>query len=123
MSSIQTLWVRRGRVSKAGQTTAKGRHSSRPEVFYGKHRPARQWYFFCTSGFTRDAENYARSQESKRIMLINSAKLAQLWTNNIPRLSDQAWQRLPLTPIYSLTPEGKKLSRNESTSSEPTAFG
>ena len=39
-------------------------------------------------------------------MLINSAKLVQLWTDNIPRLSDQAWQRLPLTPIYFLTPEG-----------------
>lgn len=62
--------------------------------------------FFCTGGFTRDAENYARSQESKRIMLIDSSKLVQLWTDNIPRLSDQAWQRLPLTPIYFLTPEG-----------------
>ena len=62
--------------------------------------------FFCTGSFTRDAENYARSQESKRIMLIDSAKLVQLWTDNIPRLSDQAWQRLPLTPIYFLTPDG-----------------
>lgn len=62
--------------------------------------------FFCTGGFTRDAEHYARSQESKRIMLIDSAKLVQLWTDNIPRLSDQAWQRLPLTPIHFLTPEG-----------------
>lgn len=61
--------------------------------------------FFCTGGFTRDAEAYARNQESKRIMLVNSSKLVQLWTENIPRLSDQAWQRLPLTPIYFLTPE------------------
>jgi restriction system protein len=61
--------------------------------------------FFCTGGFTKDAENYARSQESKRIMLIDSAKLVQLWTDNTFRLSDQAWQRLPLTPIYFLTPE------------------
>lgn len=61
--------------------------------------------FFCTGGFTREAENYARSQESKRIMLIDSPKLIQLWTDNIPHLSDQSWQRLPLTPIYFLTPE------------------
>lgn len=62
--------------------------------------------FFCTGGFTKDAEAYARSQESKRIMLVDSAKLVQLWTDNIPHLSDQAWQRLlPLTPIYFLTPE------------------
>lgn len=64
------------------------------------------YHFFCTGGFTKDAEAYARSQESKRIMLVDSAKLVQLWTDNIPRLSDQAWQRLPLTPIYFLTPEG-----------------
>ena len=62
--------------------------------------------FFCTGGFTKDAEAYARNQESKRIMLVDSAKLVQLWTDNIHRLSDQAWQRLPLTPIYFLTPEG-----------------
>ena len=62
--------------------------------------------FFCTGGFTKDVEAYARSQESTRIMLVDSAKLVQLWTDNIPRLSDQAWQRLPLTPIYFLTPEG-----------------
>lgn len=62
--------------------------------------------FFCTGGFTKDAENYARSQESKRIMLIDSPKLVQLWTDNIPRLSDQAWQRLPLIPIYFLAPVG-----------------
>ncbi|WP_300709630.1 restriction endonuclease [uncultured Desulfovibrio sp.] len=61
--------------------------------------------FFCTGGFTKDAETYARSQESKRIMLVDSIKLVQLWTDNIPRLSDQAWQRLPLTPIFFLTPE------------------
>ena len=61
--------------------------------------------FFCTGGFTKDAETYARSQESKRIMLVDSSKLVQLWTDNIPRLSDQAWQRLPLTPIFFLTPE------------------
>lgn len=61
--------------------------------------------FFCTGGFTKDAEAYARSQESKRIMLVDSSKLVQLWTDNIPHLSDQAWQRLPLTPIFFLTPE------------------
>lgn len=39
-----------------------------------------------------------------------AAHLYQQWYRhhrgfNIPRLSDQAWQRLPLTPIYVLTPE------------------
>lgn len=61
--------------------------------------------FFCTGGFTQDAHKFARNQESRRIMLVDSIMLVKLWTNNIKRLSDQAWQRLPLTPVYFLTPE------------------
>lgn len=61
--------------------------------------------FFCTGGFTTDARKYARIQENKRIMLVDSVMLVKLWINNIRNLSDQAWQRLPLTPIYFLTPE------------------
>jgi len=62
--------------------------------------------FFCTGGFTRNAESYARNNETKRVMLIDTNKLVQLWIEFIPKLRDQAWQRLPLTPIYFLTPEG-----------------
>ena len=60
----------------------------------------------CTGGFTKDAAIFARSQESKRVMLIDTDKLVDLWIEFIPKLSDQAWQRLPLTPIYFLTPQG-----------------
>ncbi|CAK7026334.1 MAG: Mrr restriction system protein [Desulfovibrio sp.] len=59
--------------------------------------------FVCTGGFTKDASEYARSQESKRLMLINTDKLVKLWIEFTPKLSDRAWQRLPLTPIYFLT--------------------
>jgi len=62
--------------------------------------------YVCTGGFTKDAATFARSQESKRIMLIDTDKLVELWIEFIPKLSDQAWQRLPLTPIYFLTPQG-----------------
>lgn len=61
--------------------------------------------FVCTGGFTRDASDHARNYENKKIMLINSDKLVELWIENIPKLNDQAWQKLPLTPIYFLTPQ------------------
>lgn len=61
--------------------------------------------FVCTGGFTKDAAEYARGLETKRIMLINTDKLVKLWIEFTPKLGDRAWQRLPLTPIYFLTPQ------------------
>lgn len=61
--------------------------------------------FVCTGSFTKDAAEYARGLETKRIMLINTDKLVKLWIEFTPKLSDRAWQRLPLTPIYFLTPQ------------------
>lgn len=61
--------------------------------------------FFCTGGFTADARRYARTQETKRIMLVDTQDLVRLWVANIAKLKDQAWQKLPLTPIWFLTPE------------------
>lgn len=60
--------------------------------------------YFCTGGFSSSAHNYARNQESKRIILVDSKMLVRLWIANMKKLSDQAWQRLPMTPIYFLTP-------------------
>lgn len=60
--------------------------------------------FFCTGGFTAAARKYARTQENKRIMLVDSVMLVKLWISNLRNLGDQSWGRLPLTPIYFLTP-------------------
>lgn len=62
--------------------------------------------FVCTGGFTKEAEDFARGQETKRIMLIDMKRLVDLWIEFTPKLSDKARQRLPLTPIYFLTPQG-----------------
>ena len=62
--------------------------------------------FVCIGGFTRDAEDFARSQERRRITLIDLERLVDLWTEFSPKLDDQARERLPLTPIYFLTPKG-----------------
>jgi len=60
--------------------------------------------FVCTSGFTKDAEDYARNQERRKIMLIDADGFFELWVQFYPKLDEGARQRLPITPIYFLTP-------------------
>jgi restriction system protein len=61
--------------------------------------------YVSTGGFTRDAEQFARSQERRKITLIDLKRLVDLWVEHYAKLDDLARQRLPLTPIYFLTPE------------------
>lgn len=60
--------------------------------------------FVCLGGFTKDAEDYARAQESRRITLIDSDRFLDMWIEFYAKLTDAARQRFPLTPIYFLTP-------------------
>jgi len=61
--------------------------------------------FVCTSGFTKDAEDYARGQERRKIMLIDLGRFLDLWIQFHDKLDDVACRRLPIAPIYFLTPE------------------
>lgn len=61
--------------------------------------------FVSTAGFTRDAEEFARSQERRKITLIDLERLLDLWVQHFSRLDEKARRRLPLSPIYFLTPE------------------
>jgi restriction system protein len=61
--------------------------------------------FVSAAGFTRDAEGFARAQERRQITLIDLERLVDLWVEHFGRLSDFARSRLPLTPIYFLTPK------------------
>jgi restriction system protein len=60
--------------------------------------------FVSLGGFTRDAEDFARSRERKRITLIDLDRLVTLWIEFYGKLDSLARERLPLTPIYFLTP-------------------
>ena len=62
--------------------------------------------FVCTSGFTKDSETEARTQEKRRIRLIGLDKLFDLWVEHYGKLTDQARRRLPLRPIQFLSPGG-----------------
>jgi restriction system protein len=61
--------------------------------------------YVSTAGFIKDAEDYARSRDSRKITLINLERLIDLWTKFGEKLSDRARQRLPLSPIYFLLPQ------------------
>ena len=61
--------------------------------------------FVAIGGFTRDAEDFARMQERRKITLIDLEQLVDLWTEFYPKLTDLARERLPLTPIYFLAPK------------------
>jgi restriction system protein len=61
--------------------------------------------FVTTAGFTKDAEDEARTQEKRKIALVNLEKLFDLWVEYYHKLDDQARRRLPLRPIHFLAPE------------------
>ena len=60
--------------------------------------------FVSAGGFTTEAEREARSQEQRRLTLIDLDRLVALWIEHSPKLDDADRQRLPLKPIYFLTP-------------------
>lgn len=61
--------------------------------------------FVSIGGFTKDASEEARTQEKRRVTLIDLDALLDLWIKHYDKLSDEARRRLPLQPIYFLSPE------------------
>ena len=61
--------------------------------------------FVCTGGFTKDAKAEARTQEKRRITLLDMDALFDLWVEHYGKLSDPARRRLPLRPIQFLAPK------------------
>jgi restriction system protein len=60
--------------------------------------------FFSAGGFTADAQREARSQEKRRLILVDSTRLVELWSEHYMSLDDEARRRLPLRLIYLLAP-------------------
>ncbi|MBP7126198.1 Mrr restriction system protein [Myxococcota bacterium] len=60
--------------------------------------------FVTTGEFTKDAEDEARTQEKRKVTLIDLERLVDLWIQHYGRLSDTARSRLPLQPIWFLAP-------------------
>ena len=73
-------------------------------AFVGKLGAHDVGIYVSAGGFTRDAEREARSQEQRRLTLIDLDRLIELWIEHSPTLDDAERQRLPLKPIYYLSP-------------------
>jgi restriction system protein len=61
--------------------------------------------FVSTGGFTKDAQEEARTQEKRKITLIDLETLFDLWVEHYKRLTDEARRWLPLRPLHFLAPE------------------
>jgi restriction system protein len=61
--------------------------------------------FVSTGGFTKDAEEEARTQQSRQVTLINLKRLYELWIDHMDKFDQDAKDLFPLKPIYFLAPE------------------
>jgi restriction system protein len=61
--------------------------------------------FVTTSRFTKDAQDEARTQEKRKVTLVDLDKLFDLWVEHYDKLDDAARRKLPLQPIHFLAPE------------------
>ncbi len=61
--------------------------------------------FVTTGAFTKDAQDLARSQEKRKITLIDRQLLVDLWIEYNDNLEKDKRNLLPLKPIYFIAPE------------------
>lgn len=62
-------------------------------------------FFVTTAGFTKNAHDEARTQEKRKVRLVDLERLFDLWVEYYPKLDEPARRRLPLQPIHFLAPE------------------
>lgn len=60
--------------------------------------------FVSAGGFTREAENEARTQEKRKITLLGLEQLFDLWLEHYAKVEEADRQLLPLKPVYFLSP-------------------
>src|ERR1022692_1124207 len=58
--------------------------------------------YISAAGFTAQAEREARSQEKRRLKLIDLERFVELWVQHMQGLPDPDRRRLPLKPVYFL---------------------
>jgi len=62
--------------------------------------------YVSSAGFTSDAHRETRSQERRRLTLVDLKKLVDLWIEHYDQLDDVDRQLLPLKPVYYLAGTG-----------------
>ena len=58
--------------------------------------------FVCTGGFTKDAEDHARQQETRRVTLLDADRFFRLWVEHYDHVPEVKRSLLPLRPVYFL---------------------
>lgn len=61
--------------------------------------------YVTTGGYSKDALELARHQETRRVMLIDQQRLVELWIEYQDKVDPQKRSALPLKPIYFLAPD------------------
>jgi restriction system protein len=61
--------------------------------------------FISTGGFTREAEEEARRQEKRRVMLVDLKRLFDLWVEHYNSIPEVQRRLLPIQPVYFLIPQ------------------
>lgn len=61
--------------------------------------------FVSVGGFTKNAAEEARLQEKRKITLLDNEQLFDLWVEYYEKLKEEDRRRLPLKPVYFLSPE------------------
>ncbi len=61
--------------------------------------------FVSVGGFTKDAKDEARTQERRRVTLIDLERLLELWVEHWDKLDFSTRQKLPLKPVWFLAPQ------------------
>ena len=62
--------------------------------------------FVSLGGFTKDAQDEARSQQKRKITLVDLERLFDLWLEFYDKIKEKERRLLPLRPIHFLAPEG-----------------
>lgn len=60
--------------------------------------------FVNTGGFTKDAQDEARQQATRKVTLVGIERLYDLWIEYYEKLDDVTRRRMPVRPIYFLAP-------------------
>ncbi len=60
--------------------------------------------FVSTGGFTSDAASEARTQERRKVTLLDLEKLFDLWVQHYEKVAESDKLLLPLKPVYYLAP-------------------
>jgi restriction system protein len=59
--------------------------------------------FVSLGGFSGDAEDEARTRETRKLTLVDLEKLVDLWVEHYEKIAESDKRLLPLKPVYYLT--------------------